>query len=200
MKYQEMLKNDTEKNNDNSLEVKTDPTDSDLQTGCFTDVSFAGYFASKKVPETISNDKSLHEVFHVGNYTDLNKGQKQICETMSSKSLEPNIGVDIIIKEESQNNNEGCKSLNIASLENTANMKIFETNITPTPSPRIKRRLRREQFLQEHKQMGKVVLAMAKTQDSEKATPITKIDTNNSNNNDDFKVTFIVKLFGTLLN
>ena len=41
-------------------------------------------------------------------------------------------------------------------------MKIFETNITPTPSPRIKKRLRREQFLQEHKQMGKIVLAMAK--------------------------------------
>ena len=44
----------------------------------------------------------------------------------------------------------------------TENNKLFDTNITPTPSPRINKRLRREQFLQEHKEMGKSVLAMAK--------------------------------------
>ena len=39
LKYQEMLNNNDEKGSDTSLEVKTDPTDSDLHTGCFTDVS-----------------------------------------------------------------------------------------------------------------------------------------------------------------
>ena len=33
------------------------------------------------------------------------------------------------------------------------NRKLFYFNITLTPSPRIKKRIRREQFLQEHKQM-----------------------------------------------
>ena len=33
----------------------------------------------------------------------------------------------------------------------------------PTPSPRLKKKQRREQFLQEHKQFGKNVLAIAKT-------------------------------------
>ena len=43
------------------------------------------------------------------------------------------------------------------------NSKLFDSNITPTPSPRIKKRIRREQFLQEHKEMGKLVLKMAKS-------------------------------------
>ena len=43
------------------------------------------------------------------------------------------------------------------------NIKLFDSNITPTPSPRIKKKLRREQFLEEHKKIGKLVLSMAKT-------------------------------------
>ena len=39
--------------------------------------------------------------------------------------------------------------------------KFFDSNITPTPSPRIKKRMRREQFLQEHKECGKLVLKKA---------------------------------------
>ena len=37
-----------------------------------------------------------------------------------------------------------------------------EGNKKPTPSPRMKKKQRREQFLQEHKQQGKMVLALAK--------------------------------------
>ena len=62
---------------------------------------------------------------------------------------------ETILQKESQEDNEIFKNL--------ANKKIFETDTTPTPSPRIKKRLRREQFLQEHKQMGKEVLALTKT-------------------------------------
>ena len=38
-----------------------------------------------------------------------------------------------------------------------------ENKTMPTPSPRLKKKQRREQFLQEHKQFGKNVLAIAKT-------------------------------------
>ena len=62
---------------------------------------------------------------------------------------------ETILQKQSQEDNEIFK--------NFENKKIFETDTTPTPSPRIKKRLRREQFLQEHKQMGKEVLALAKT-------------------------------------
>ena len=62
---------------------------------------------------------------------------------------------ETIVQKESQEDNKICKNLE--------NKKIFDTDIAPTPSPRIKKRLRRDQFLQEHKQMGKEVLALAKT-------------------------------------
>ena len=48
-------------------------------------------------------------------------------------------------------------------MENTNN-KIVNQDFVPTPSPRNKKRQRREQILQEHKQLGnKIVLALAKT-------------------------------------
>ena len=66
LKYQEMLNNNDEKGGDTSLEVKTDPTDSDLQTGCFTDVSYSGYFEAKKLPETMSRNTSLSDGSDMG--------------------------------------------------------------------------------------------------------------------------------------
>jgi hypothetical protein len=41
--------------------------------------------------------------------------------------------------------------------------KFFDSNITPTPSPQIKKRIRRVQFLQEHKEMGELVLKISKS-------------------------------------
>ena len=41
--------------------------------------------------------------------------------------------------------------------------KNVYSNNTPTPSPRIKKRIRREEFLKQHKDMGRLVLKMAKS-------------------------------------
>ena len=49
-----------------------------------------------------------------------------------------------------------------ARLGITQNSASSENNMMPTPSPRLKKKQRREQFLQEHKQFGKNVLAIAK--------------------------------------
>ena len=62
---------------------------------------------------------------------------------------------DTIAKEESQSYKQIYK--------NVENKKKVEITITPNPSPRIKKRLRQEQFHQEHNQMGKELLALAKT-------------------------------------
>ena len=145
-----MLNNNDEKGSDTSLEVKTDPTDSDLQTGCFTDVSYSGYFAVKKSPETMSRNMSMSE----GSSATGEKDPKQIHTNVEFKKG-TYMMEETILQKESQEDNEIFKNLE--------NKKIFETDTTPTPSPRIKKRLRREQFLQEHKQMGKEVLALAKT-------------------------------------
>ena len=150
LKYQDMLNNNDEKGSDTSLEVKTDPTDSDLQTGCFTDVSYSGYFAVKKSPETMSRNMSKSK----GSSATGEKDPKQIHTNVEFKKG-TYMMEETIAKKESQEDNEIYNILE--------NRKIFDTDTTPTPSPRIKKRLRREQFLQEHKQMGKEVLALAKT-------------------------------------
>ena len=64
------------------------------------------------------------------------------------KSTEPKALKDAIQQD------ENCIRLK----ENAQNIKLFDSNITPTPSPRIKKRIRREQFLEEHKEIGKLVL------------------------------------------
>ena len=136
-KYQEMLNKEAEKSSESSLEVKTEPTESDLQTGCFTDVSFSGYFANKRSPEI--KERNLIDNDIIPN-TEMKKhdGARQNISRV-----------------------ESFRRKNFSS-KSTENSKMFDKNITPTPSPRINKRLRREQILQEHKQMGKEVLAMAK--------------------------------------
>ena len=147
-----MLNNNDEKGSDTSLEVKTDPTDSDLQTGCFTDVSYSGYFATKMSPETMSRNTSLSESSDIGtSTTDDNEKKQKVVESIAVKSMIE----DTIANEEYQSDQQ--------LYQDVEHKKNLYTNITPTPSPRIKKRLRREQFLQEHKQMGKEVLALAKT-------------------------------------
>ena len=69
-------KND-EKGSDTSLEVKTDPSDSDLQTGCFTDVSYSGYFATKKSPETMSRNTSPSKSSNIGTSETYDDEKKQ---------------------------------------------------------------------------------------------------------------------------
>ena len=141
-KYQEMLNKEAEKSSESSLEVKTEPTESDLQTGCFTDVSFSGYFANKRSPEI--KERNL-----------LNNNIIPNTEMKKHDGARPNISrVESFRRKHPLMDKTSSKS--------TENSKLFDKNITPTPSPRINKRLRREQILQEHKQMGKEVLAMAK--------------------------------------
>ena len=83
--------------------------------------------------------------------TDDNEKKQKIGESKAGMSIIE----DTIAKEEYQSDKQIYKDVE--------HMKIFETNIPPTPSPRIKKRLRREQFLLEHKHLGKEVLALAKT-------------------------------------
>ena len=83
-----MLNNNDEKGSDTSLEVKTDPTDSDLQTGCFTDVSYSGYFATKMFPETMSRNTSLSESSDIGtSTTDDNEKKQKVVESIAVKSM-----------------------------------------------------------------------------------------------------------------
>ena len=103
-KYQEMLNSDAEKTSDTSLEVKTDPTDSDLQTGCFTDVSYSGYFASKKSPEP-----NMSDFFAVANYN-------RECE--SDKRKENDSREEMPIQDSFSNRQKFNKS---------ENNKIFDT-------------------------------------------------------------------------
>ena len=115
-------------------------------------MSYSGYYATKKSPETMSRNTSLSESYVTSTADDNEKKQKQ--EEIESKAGMGSTEDTIVIKE-SPSDQQIYKDVE--------NKKKVETNITPTPSPRIKKRLRREQFLQKHKQMGKEVHALAKT-------------------------------------
>ena len=78
LKYQEILNNNDEKGSDTSLEVETDPTDSDFQTGFFMDVSYSWYFVAKKSPETFSRNTSLSKGSDIGTSATGEKDAKQI--------------------------------------------------------------------------------------------------------------------------
>ena len=147
-KYQNMLNNnDPEKKIENdNLEVKTDPSESDLQTGCFTDVSYAGYFA-KTPTET---DQKLNDVSICGNISNLDEDQNKLCKQPSDYQ-EASTTVAAI-----ENNNE--EHLDVFNNKDVNDL----VKKMPTPSPRLKKKQRREQILQEHKQLGKMVLAIAK--------------------------------------
>ena len=98
-----------------------------------------------------SNDNELEgETVLKDSHAKSSNHPKQISGTESSepKSLKAAIQQD-----------DNCIHFN----EIAQNRKLFELTITQTPSPRIKKRIRREQFLQEHKDMGKLVLKMAKS-------------------------------------
>ena len=149
-KYQNMLAGEEQPGKQtftDNLGVKADPTESDLQTGCFTDVSYAGYFA-RQPPE---HHQRLNDISICGNTSDLEEDQNKLCKQRGSVDQEAitdageahlaGVGAEITQKSP-------------ASSENKA---------MPTPSPRLKKKQRREQFLQEHKQFGKNMLAIAKT-------------------------------------
>ena len=146
-KYQDMLKDDGDKRSDkaDSLEVKTEPTERDLQTGCFTDVSFAGYFANTKTAEN-SHGMNMNNISIYGNSVDLDENQNNLCNKQPSGDQEAEMKTDDPEAREHPDN------------------KNINQDFVPTPSPRNKKRQRREQILQEHKQLGnKIVLALAKT-------------------------------------
>ena len=106
--YQEMLNNNDEKGSDTSLEVKTDPTDSDLQSGCFTDVSYSGYFATKKSPETMSRKTSLSKSSDIGtSTTDDNEKKQKVVESKAGMSIIE----DTIAKEEYQSDKQIYKDV-----------------------------------------------------------------------------------------
>ena len=144
-KYQDMLnhKADDKKSDSDSLEVKTDPSESDLQTGCFTDVSYAGYFAKPS-----EHHQKLNDISIIGNTSNLEEDQHNLCKQPSVDQEAPTGDIDQHMVH--QDTNKG----NLSHKD--------EGNKKPTPSPRMKKKQRREQFLQEHKQQGKMVLALAK--------------------------------------
>ena len=101
---------------------------------------------------------------------DDNDLEEKILMTDSHEKYEnnPNLSFETKIfesepKKDASKENEKFKPLIQNSSKNMQNKKLFDSNITPTPSPRMKKRTRREQFLQEHKEMGKMVLKMAKS-------------------------------------
>ena len=143
-KYQDMLADDGDKRIEkgDSLEVKPEPTERDLQTGCFTDVSYAGYFANTKTSEN-SPGTNMNNISSYGNSSDLDENQNNLCK-------QPSVDQEAEMKTDYQ--------------VELANNKNITQDFVPTPSPRNKKRQRREQILQEHKQLGnKIVLALAKT-------------------------------------
>merc|ERR1712106_608413 len=102
-----------------------------------------------------SDDNDLQEkTVKTASHEKSGNNPKQIFGTKSSNP-EP---LKDVIQE-----NENCTKFDGDASKNIKNKKLFDSNITPTPSPRIKKRIRREQFLQEHKEMGKSVLKMAKS-------------------------------------
>ena len=137
-KYQDMLKDDSDSDKKNdSLEVKTEPTERDLQTGCFTDVSFAGYFANSKTPEN-SQGANMNNIPIYGNSSDLDENQNNLCKQPS-------------VDQEAERDQQVTTNKNI------------NQDLVPTPSPRNKKKQRREQILQEHKQLGnRIVTALAR--------------------------------------
>ena len=138
-KYQDMLKDDSDSDKKNdSLEVKTEPTERDLQTGCFTDVSFAGYFANSKTPEN-SQGANMNNISIYGNSSDLDENQNNLCK-------QPSVDQEAERREQQVTDN-----------------KNINQDYVPTPSPRNKKKQRREQILQEHKQLGnRIVTALAR--------------------------------------
>ena len=148
-KYQNMLNNDVDKRVENdNLEVKTDPSELDLQTGCFTDVTYAGYFAKT----TTENDQNGNDVSICGNISNLDEDQNKLCKQPSYYQEASTAALAA-----AENNNE-------KHLDDIFNNKDVNEHVKkiPTPSPRLKKKQRREQMLQEHKQLGKTVLAIAK--------------------------------------
>ena len=128
-----------------NLGVKADPSESDLQTGCFTDVSYAGYFARQPA----EHHQRLDDISICGNTSNLEEDQNKLCKQRAGGSVDQEARIDA-----------GDEHLVRAGAEIT---QKSENKTMPTPSPRLKKKQRREQFLQEHKQFGKNVLAIAKT-------------------------------------
>ena len=148
-KYQNMLISEEKTETDN-LEVKTDPSDSDLQTGCFTDVSYAGYFAKQS-----GNDQKLNDISICGNTSNLDGDQNKLCKqpSLHQEAAAADVGEHMVV---AHPDSEGT------CLSETNNTELENITMMPTPSPRLKKKQRREQILQEHKQLGKMVLAKVK--------------------------------------
>ena len=146
-KYQNMLTGEeqTGKRSTDNLGVKSEPSESDLHTGCFTDVTYAGYFAR----QPSEHHQRLNDISICGNTSNLEEDQNKLCKQRGSVDQEA--GIDA-----------GEEHLVGARAGITQNSASSENKMMPTPSPRLKKKQRREQFLQEHKQFGKNVLAIAK--------------------------------------
>ena len=96
-------------------------------------MSYSGYFASKKSPDTMSRNISLSESSDIYISTSDDDEKKQKQEEIESKTG-TRITEDTIVIKESQSDKQVYKHVE--------NKKKVDTNITHTPSPRIKKRLR----------------------------------------------------------
>ena len=106
-------------------QTENPPSEEDLNRGVFTEVSFAGTFATQKLPQKL--------VANSNNQTKL---------VIDNKRLEVQQPVKNVILEQ---------------------VKTSQPEIpahAPVPSPRLKKKARKEQMLQEHKEKGKEALSL----------------------------------------
>ena len=131
--------------------VQTSPTDTELQSGCFTDVSFAGSFAGCHSPVEDekrrggkkdnedghgTNSGTFTEISYAGSFASTgSKSSSSSCSPVQSEEPPP---------------------------------PVPERGVVPIPpSPRISKRQRREQLLQEHKTLGREIVLTALRKDDE---------------------------------
>ena len=161
-KYQNMLTGEeqTGRQSTANLGVKAEPSESDLHTGCFTDVTYAGYFAR----QPSEHHQRLNDISICGNTSNLEEDQNKLCKQRGGGSVDQEARIDAGDEEH----------LVRAGAEIT---QKSENKTMPTPSPRLKKKQRREQFLQEHKQFGKNVLAIAKNNlDQDPVTSLSRLE------------------------
>ena len=129
--------------------LQTPPTDTELRSGCFTDISFAGSFAGchspveeektrggKKDPEDGhgTNSGTFTEISYAGSFASTgSKSSSSSCSPVQSEEPPP---------------------------------PVPEQGAVPIPpSPRMRKRQRREQLLQEHKTLGREIVLTALRKD-----------------------------------
>ena len=97
----------------------------------------------------------MNDISICGNTSNLDGDQNKLCKqpSLHQEAAAADVGEHMVV---AHPDSEGtCPS-------ETNNTELENIMMMPTPSPRLKKKQRREQILQEHKQLGKMVLAKVK--------------------------------------